>query len=160
MSIVIRKMQQRDSEEVLRMMRVFYDSEAVFHTASDEVLRRDVEDCLREDMPLLDGFVFEDGEKLAGYAMTAFNYTTEYGGICVWVEDLYLKPEYRGQGLSTLFFHSLETLYPQAVRFKLEVEKENTPAISAYKKCGYVISPYFEMTKEMIRDDEGQGSKI
>lgn len=153
MSVIIRKMEQRDAEETLRMMRIFYDSPAVFHTASDRVLRRDIEDCIREDMPLLDGFVFEDGDTLAGYAMTALNYTTEYGGVCVWLEDLYLKPEYRRQGLASEFFAFLERAYPRAVRFKLEVEKENEAAIAAYKKYGYGISPYFEMTKEIFRDE-------
>lgn len=149
--INIRKMEQRDADEVFDMMRVFYNSPAVFHTSSDEVLRRDIEDCI-SDMPLVDGFVFEEEGQLLGYAMTALNYTTEYGGISVWIEDLYLKPEARRKGIATEFFAYIEKAYPQAVRFKLEVEQENEAAIATYKRNGYEISPYFEMTKEMIED--------
>lgn len=152
--MTIRKMEQRDAEEVLGMMRVFYDSPAVFHTSSDQVLKKDIADCIREDLPILDGFVFEGDGELAGYAMTALNYTTEYGGISVWLEDLYLKPQYRRKGLATEFFAFLEKQYPEAVRFKLEVEKENEAAIATYKKCGYGISPYFEMTKEIFKDGD------
>jgi len=148
---MIRKMEQRDREEVLKMMRVFYDSPAVLHTSSDRVLRQDIEDCL-SDMPLIEGFVFEENGELAGYAMTAMCYTTEYGGLCVWVEDLYLKPEYRHQGLATAFFEQLPKRYPSAVRFKLEVEEENESAVQAYRKSGYEISEYFVMTREMITD--------
>lgn len=147
----IRKMETRDTEEVFEMMREFYDSPAVFHTSSDAVLRKDIEDCI-SDLPLVEGFVFEEGEKLLGYAMTALNYTTEYGGISVWIEDIYLKPEARGKGIATDFFAFIEKQYPQAVRFKLEVEQENEAAIAAYRRNGYSISPYFEMTKEMIED--------
>lgn len=147
----IRKMENRDTEEVFGMMRQFYDSPAVFHTSSDAVLRKDIEDCI-SDMPLVEGFVFEEDEKLLGYAMTALNYTTEYGGISVWIEDIYLKPEARGKGIATDFFAFIEKQYPQAVRFKLEVEQENEVAIAAYRRNGYSISPYFEMTKEMIED--------
>lgn len=147
----IRKMENRDAEEVFEMMRQFYDSPAVFHTSSDAVLRKDIEDCI-SDMPLVEGFVFEEDEKLLGYAMTALNYTTEYGGISVWIEDIYLKPEARGKGIATDFFAFIEKQYPQAVRFKLEVEQENEVAIAAYRRNGYSISPYFEMTKEMIED--------
>ena len=147
----IRKMENRDAEEVFGMMRQFYDSPAVFHTSSDAVLRKDIEDCI-SDMPLVEGFVFEEDEKLLGYAMTALNYTTEYGGISVWIEDIYLKPEARGKGMATEFFAFIEKQYPQAVRFKLEVEQENEVAIAAYRRNGYSISPYFEMTKEMIED--------
>ena len=147
----IRKMENRDAEEVFGLMRQFYDSPAVFHTSSDAVLRKDIEDCI-SDMPLVEGFVFEEDEKLLGYAMTALNYTTEYGGISVWIEDIYLKPEARGKGIATDFFAFIEKQYPQAVRFKLEVEQENEVAIAAYRRNGYSISPYFEMTKEMIED--------
>ena len=42
----IRKMENRDAEEVFGMMRQFYDSPAVFHTSSDAVLRKDIEDCI------------------------------------------------------------------------------------------------------------------
>ncbi len=144
----IRSMEKKDKQEVLAMMRVFYDSPAVFHTSSDAVLERDVEDCLGE-LPYIEGFVYEDGGTLAGYAMIAKGYTTEYGGLCVWLEDLYIKPEYRRRGLGRAMLSYLEEQYPEAVRFKLEVERENEGAVLAYKRSGYGISPYFEMTKEL-----------
>lgn len=146
--VIIRSMEEKDKKEVLAMMRVFYDSPAVFHTSSDAVLKRDVEDCLG-DMPFVEGFVFEDGGTLAGYSMISKGYTTEYGGLCIWLEDLYIKPEYRRQGIGSALFGYLEERYPQAVRFKLEVEQENEGAIQTYRRSGYRISPYFEMTKEM-----------
>lgn len=146
--ILIRSMEEKDKQEVLAMMRVFYDSPAVYHTSSDAVLERDVEDCLGE-MPFVEGFVFEDGGALAGYAMISKGYTTEYGGLCIWLEDLYLKPGYRRQGLGSKLLGYLEEQYHGAVRFKLEVEQENEAAIKAYQRSGYGISPYFEMTKEL-----------
>lgn len=148
-------MQEADREEVLAMMLVFYDSPAILTDASEEVLRRDIADCIG-DCPYLEGFVFEmecgqDGAQsnIAGYAMAAKSYSTEYGGMCVWIEDLYLKPEYRNQGIGTQFFAYIEDLYRnQAVRFRLEVERENTNALALYHKCGYKELPYIEMTKE------------
>ena len=93
--------------------------------------------------------MFEQGSALAGYAMISKGYTTEYGGLWIWLEDLYIKPEYRRQGLGSALFGYLEERYPEAVRFKLEVERENEGAIKTYERSGYGISPYFEMTKEM-----------
>lgn len=147
--MLIRKMKQTDKDEVFQMMRVFYDSPAVFHTSSDAVLLRDIEDCISE-MPFIEGYIFEENDTILGYAMTALCYTTEYGGVCVWLEDLYIKPEYRNLGIGSKFFAFMEQTYPNAVRFKLEVEQENENAIATYKKNGYGISPYFEMTKEMV----------
>ncbi len=178
-SIVIRRMEKKDKLEVLSMMRVFYDSPAVFYTASNTILERDFYDCIGET-PFIEGFVFEISDNsqthnnsiihnnlqvnhnsqkndnsqinrtcLAGYAMIAPSYTTEYGGKCIWIEDIYIKPDYRRKGLATRFFSFIEENYPDAVRFKLEVEQENEGAIENYKRNGYGISPYFEMTKEM-----------
>ena len=58
--------------------------------------------------------------------MVAKSYSTEYGGMCVWVEDLYMKEEARGLGIGTAFFRFLDEKYKdQAVRFRLEVEEDN-----------------------------------
>ena len=143
----IRAMQPSDKAEILQMMRVFYDSPAVEHTAPDAVLERDIDDCLRE-FPFLEGFVMEQNGALIGYAMTAVSYTTEYGGICIWLEDLYLKPAYRHTGIAGELFAFIERHYPDAVRFKLEVEPENETAAACYRKYGYHVSPYSLMTKE------------
>lgn len=166
--IKVRKMIPEDKEAVLEMMRVFYDSPAVFHTSSDSVLERDVEDCLGSS-PFVEGFLIlisdddccaandkndingkNNKEVIAGYGMTAPSYTTEYGGLCVWIEDLYVKPEYRGRGIGSEFLLYIKEEYPEAVRFKLEVEPENERAVEVYKKNGYGVSPYWEMTLEMI----------
>ncbi len=148
----IRVMTRDDEEEVINMMRIFYDSPAILHTSSDAVLKRDIEACV-SDMPLIEGFIFEnEAGEIVGYAMASKNYTTEYGGICIWVEDLYLKEGYREGGFSVHFFEYLEKRYPEAVRYKLEVEAENARAVAAYKKNGYAISDYLLMTKEMDDD--------
>lgn len=133
----IRAMQLKDMEEVVGMMRVFYDSPAVIHAAPDEILRQDVKDCVG-DCPYIEGYIFEENDRILGYSMVAKSYSTEYGGICVWVEDLYMKEEARGLGIGTAFFSFLDEKYKdQAVRFRLEVEEENERAVAVYKKAGY-----------------------
>lgn len=147
--ITIRTMKIKDTEEVLAMMGVFYDSPAILHKASEAVLRRDIEDCVGEN-PFIEGFVFEEEGQIAGYSMLAKSYSTEYGGLCIWIEDLYIKPEYRGSGIGTQFFSYLEEAYRgKAVRLRLEVEPSNGRAIEVYKKCGYQQLPYIQMTKEL-----------
>ena len=113
---MIRPMKKQDKAEFLQMMRVFYDSPAVHHTAPDKILEKDIDDCL-SDMPYLEGFVIEKENQIIGYAMTAISYTTEYGGICIWLEDLYLKPEYRHSGIAGELFAFIKKRYPDAVRF-------------------------------------------
>ena len=130
------RMDRSSSSEVYAMMRVFYDSPAVLHTSSDRVLKNDIEACIG-DCPYLDGYVFVVDGQIAGYSMVSKSFTTEYGGICAWIEDLYVKEEYRRRGISKQFFEKLPSMYPEIVRFKLEVEPENERAIETYKNCGY-----------------------
>ena len=149
--ITIKKMEQKDTNEVFEMMRDFYDSPAILHDVSEEVLRRDIDACT-SDNPYMEGLVFRAHGGIAGYAMLAKSFSTEFGGICIWIEDLYMKPEYRGGGIGTQFFGYLEKTYQgQAVLLKIEVERGNTWAIEVYKKCGYRELPYMEMIKELPR---------
>ena len=146
--ITIREMTAADEAEVFAMMRVFYDSPAVQHDSSDDVLRKDIADCVG-DMPLLHGYVFEVDGAVAGYAMVSMGYSTEVGGLSPWIEDIYLKEPYRGCGVAEAFFEKLPAMYPEARRFKLEVEPENARAIRAYHKYGYAALPYDVLAKEM-----------
>lgn len=149
----IRSFCESDKSIIFNMMRVFYDSPALIHHSSDRVLLKDIEDCLDQNNPYIEGYMFEEDHKNIGYAMVSRNYTTEYGGICIWVEDLYLEEEYRNGGRSLQFFSFLEEQYPEAVRYKLEVETDNERAIAAYRKNGYAISEYHLMTKEINKDE-------
>ncbi len=147
--ITIKKMEQRDTDEVFEMMRDFYESPAVLHQVPEEVLRRNIDACTNDNQ-YIEGLVFRAHGGIAGYAMLAKSFSTEFGGPCIWIEDLYMKPEYRGGGIGTQFFGYLEKTYQgQAVLLKLEVERGNTWAIDVYKKCGYRELPYMEMIKEL-----------
>ena len=82
--------------------------------------------------------------------MVAKSYTTEYGGLLIFIEDLYIKEDVRGLGIGSSFFRFIEEKYKgKAVRYKLEVEEENENAISVYEKRGYKNLGYFTMSKEV-----------
>ena len=145
MSTVIRKMMSEDKSIVMDMMQTFYASPAVLSNGSKEIFEADVENCVN-DSPYLEGFVFEDGDEIQGYGMIAKSFSTEFGKPCIWIEDLYVKPEYRGLGIGSMFFAYLEKTYTDCI-FRLEVEEENERAIHVYEKNGFAVLPYMEMKK-------------
>lgn len=138
-------MEEKDRQSIVEMMRIFYSSDAVFTNGSEEIFDADITNCVNEN-PYLEGYVFENDNRILGYAMLAKSFSTEFGKPCIWIEDVYIKEEYRGLGLGTLFFRFIEEKYPN-VLFRLEVEEENERAVHVYKKCGYDVLPYMEMKK-------------
>ena len=144
MATIIRAMTARDKDSVLEMMRIFYASPAVLSNGSEEIFEKDIETCI-SGSPYLEGYIMEDGE-IQGYAMVAKSFSTEFGKPCIWIEDIYIKDDFRGQGIGKLFFDFLTEKYAGCL-FRLEVEEENTPAVALYKKCGFTELPYMEMKK-------------
>lgn len=145
MQTTIRPMENKDKSTVLDMMQVFYASPAVLSNGSEEIFQADFDHCV-SDCPYLEGYIFENGDTLQGYAMVAKSFSTEFGKPCIWVEDLYLKDDCRGLGIGSLFLNYIAEKYPNCV-FRLEVEAENERAVHVYEKCGYQVLPYLEMKR-------------
>lgn len=146
MNTTIRLMGRSDKAAVMEMMRDFYASPAVLSNGSAEIFASDIENCVN-DNPYLEGYIFENTEAIAGYAMVAKSFSTEFGKACIWIEDLYLKDAYRGLGIGKQFFDFIAGKYTDCI-FRLEVEEENQRAIRLYKKCGFSVLPYLEMKRD------------
>jgi GNAT superfamily N-acetyltransferase len=146
--MTIRKLNQSEKAEVLSMMKVFYASDALLVHPEDAVLEKMLSDAL-QDTPLLTGYGFEVDGTLAGYGMVTRSYSTERGGICVWIEDIYILPQYRGQGIGSAFLRFVERENPGAVRLRLEAEPENEMAMHVYQKSGFEVLGYTQLVKEL-----------
>lgn len=147
--MIIRKLEQADFDTVLSMMLVFYASDALLVHPSEEVLRKTLTDALA-DTPYLETFGFEENGILAGYGMVAMSYSTEAGGLCAWIEDIYIAPEYRGKGFGTSFLAFVKNRYENRVaRIRLEAEPENERAMAVYRKAGFEVLGYTQLVKEL-----------
>ena len=138
MKSTIRYMKEQDRPQILEMMRVFYASEAVFTNGSEEIFEADITNCVN-DSPYLEGYVFEGGDTIQGYAMLAKSFSTEFGKPCIWIEDIYVKEEYRKQGImrelekmSNDFFKGLGIKYVEVCYLP-----ENEGAKEAWNSMGY-----------------------
>ena len=143
--MTIEKMTAEHEAAVLDMMREFYASPAVLSNGSEEIFRADIAACV-SDSPFVEGYVFREGENLAGYAMVATTFNCEYGRPCKWIEDLYILPAYRGRGIGGTFLDYVAEKYPDHL-LRLEVEEENEGAVALYKRHGFEVFPYMEMKK-------------
>lgn len=143
---MIRLMKEQDKNEVIEMMTVFYASEAVSTNGSREIFESDFNNCINS-CPYLEGYVFEENNNICGYAMVAKSFSTEFGKPCIWIEDLYIKEEYRHKKLGSLFFDFLKDNYKDTIQ-RLEVDKQNVFAIKAYKKNNFEEVDYLQFIRK------------
>lgn len=145
---MIRKAEEKDKETFLHFTRDFYASDAVLHTIPDRYHRNIFEEIMRSEQ-YAEGFLIEHEGIPAGYALLAKTYSHECGGLVVWIEEIYIAPEFRGKGLAKEFFEYLEEKYGNsACRFRLELEPANEKAERLYRRLGFVPLDYKQMVKD------------
>lgn len=79
-----------------------------------------------------------EGE-ICGYAIIVHFWSNEYGGDVNEIDEIYIAPCWRNQGLASSFFAYLEETAPSSLRgWTLQVSKENIAAARLYKRIGFV----------------------
>jgi ribosomal protein S18 acetylase RimI-like enzyme len=66
----------------------------------------------------------------------------------LWIEELFILPEYQGHGYGKELMTYIEEKYKQQVaRIRLEVEDSNQRAVQLYRKMGFADLDYSQMYK-------------
>jgi len=141
---MLRPLCAADEAIYLSLADAFYHSDAVLHPVPESYLKRTFEAVI-SGSPFVSCYLIMEQENVAGFALLAHTWSQESGGEVVWVEELYLLPQYRGNGMGTQFFRELREMYPYASRFRLEVEEDNEKAKKLYKKMGFDFLEYQQM---------------
>lgn len=78
--------------------------------------------------------VCEAQGEIVGYSIFFFSYSTFIGKKGIWLEDLYVKPEFRGKGIGKAFFKKLcnIALKEDCMRLEWSVLDWNAPSIAFY----------------------------
>ncbi|MFB3917890.1 MAG: N-acetyltransferase family protein [Terriglobales bacterium] len=112
------------------------------------------EDLLRDGwgaQPKFRALIAEWDGQPAGFALFFYNYSTWQGRPGLYVEDLYVRPEFRGHGIGKTLLVRLAKLAMEenCGRFQWQVLDWNTPAIEFYKSLGAkVLSEWLTMRVE------------
>ena len=87
------------------------------------------------------GFILVDGSD--GVAWVSFTWSLEHGGLTAWLEELYVVPARRGDGLGTALLRAAEERARAAgcAAVDLEVDVEHTRAARLYQREGYRSLP-------------------
>ena len=149
--LAFRDLTPEDRDLVVPMVQAFYRSDAVDHPVDAAILERSFQDAADPAEPLLRGLLIQWDGQPAGYMYLTQCYSAEVGGRCVFIEEIYLEPEYRRRGLGAQVMAWLEEEYPAARRFRLEVTQANQGAVHLYQKAGYTYLRYDQMVLDKIK---------
>jgi GNAT superfamily N-acetyltransferase len=102
--------------------------------ATEETLRR----WLFGGRPVAEVLIGEDGEKPTGFALFFHSFSTFLGRPGIYLEDLYVRPEFRGRGIGRALLVHLARLAKERGCGRLEwsVLDWNEPAIGFYRDIG------------------------
>ena len=135
-----------DIETLVPMMRGLYEHDQGFF---DEPRARRALAALLDQPGWGRVFVVQADGRPVGYLVLTFGYSLEYRGRDALVDELYLEPSARGQGLGTAALRFAEEVCrAEGIgALHLEVERANTRAQAVYRQFGFHHHDRFLMTK-------------
>ena len=135
------KIRPAQRQEVGIVLQLIHDL-AVYEKAPNEVEATEkelLETIFTSDPKVFCDLVEVDGE-IAGMAIWFLNYSTWQGKHGIYLEDLFIKPEYRGRGYGKALLKHLAKICDEKGygRFQWWVLDWNSPAIEFYRSLGAV----------------------
>ena len=136
MAITIRPATPADIPQILAFIRALavYEREPDAVTATEEGLMRDGFGA----NPFYSCLIAESDGRPAGFALYFFNYSTWMGRPGLYLEDLFVEPEFRGLGIGKALLQEVAAVAvaKNCPRLQWEVLDWNTPAIDFYRAMG------------------------
>lgn len=134
--LIIRKTIETDIPQILTLIKELAEYEKLMHTvtANEAILKENLfgENKFAE-------VIFAEYEgKLAGQALFFYNFSTFKGKPGIYLEDLYVRPEFRNKGIGKALLSYLNELAKakHCGRIEWVVLNWNKPAIDFYKRLG------------------------
>jgi GNAT superfamily N-acetyltransferase len=135
-NIVYRNAKKEESGLVLNFIRELADYEELLHevVATEADIRETVFGNNAKAF-----CIFSDVDDVTvGFALCFYNYSTFQGRPGIYIEDLYVREEYRGKGIGKGFFNHLaqRALNEKCGRIQWWCLNWNEPSIKFYKSLG------------------------
>jgi ribosomal protein S18 acetylase RimI-like enzyme len=142
---------ESDADALLEFMRAYYAFDG--HGFDPAKARRALTGLLR-DPNLGRAWLILDGDAAVGYVVLCFGYSLEWLGRDAFVDEFYLREEYRGRswGRATMEFLEEAARAAGVTALHLEVVRENDSALKLYKKMRFHEHASTFLSKWIARD--------
>jgi GNAT superfamily N-acetyltransferase len=137
MGTLIRRATAADAAQILAFIRAL----AVFEHAAPGAVIATEEGLLRDGFglnPFYQCLIAEHDGRPVGFALYFFNYSTWMGQPGIYLEDLFVQPEFRGLGIGKALLRQVAAVAIEkgCQRLQWEVLDWNMPAIDFYRAMG------------------------
>jgi len=132
----IRAATRDDAAPILEMVKELAAYERLLHTV--QATEADLREALFGPRPVAEAIVADRGGRAVGFALYFHNYSTFIGRPGIYVEDLYVRPAHRGQGIGgALMRHIIRLARDRRCgRVEWAALEWNEPAIRFYEAMG------------------------
>lgn len=148
--MVLKKFTEDYREIFLEMSREFFSSNSVFcdlKNPDDEYFNITFNQVIKAS-PLCDGYIIFKDLHPCGYINLSFSWNNDLKGKVMWLEEIYIRPEFQGFGIGTKVIEYIEFLYKDDVKaIRLEVTDKNAIALKLYQKIGFLPRRYSQFYK-------------
>jgi GNAT superfamily N-acetyltransferase len=156
-STVVRLATPDDVSTIFQLIKDLAEYEKLAHEVVGNISL--LHDHLFGDRPYVESFIADVDGNPAGFALFFQNYSMSKGTPGYYLEDLYVQPAYRGQGLGKALLSALaqRASDKQFHHLQWSVLDWNTPAIAFYQKIGAHISDtdrIARLTGEALAQDD------
>jgi ribosomal protein S18 acetylase RimI-like enzyme len=136
-----------DVDSLLLLMRHMQSDDPWAETFQESWVRRNLAELLADSRYGLIYLARENDIQIA-YLVICFDFSLEYRGKGAWIDELFVEPAHRGQGIGTRLLDLAETASREhgAQTLHLEVNHGNR-AIELYRRRAFVDHHRYLMTK-------------
>lgn len=140
-SLNLRPATLEDVSTIFSLIKALAEYENLSHEVTGNLA--DLQEHLFGDRPCIEAILAEWDGKIVGFALFFCNYSTFLTQPGLYLEDLFVLPDYRRRGIGRNLFQYLAKLAVdrQYGRFVWNVLDWNEPAISFYQSMGAKILP-------------------
>ncbi|MDW2799960.1 GNAT family N-acetyltransferase [Clostridium boliviensis] len=135
MELTFRHAEESDTSLILEFIKALAEYEKMLDevVASEELLKKWLFDEKKAEVL----FALADGKEV-GFALFFHNFSTFLGRAGIYLEDLFVKPEYRGKGIGKAIFKKLGAIARERGCGRLEwwCLDWNQPSIDFYRSMG------------------------